>query len=95
MLEQWQQFLDENSSNWSYGVVPNLVKELDKAIRLENPRLFNAITYQLAKHGITLDKKGHLRFATELIREELERERSERVARAERSEGEGWGSGGE
>ena len=81
MLEQWKQFLDENSSNWSYGIVPNLVKELDKAIKLENPRLFNAITYQLAKHGITLDKKGHLRFATELIREEFAFDESESEAR--------------
>lgn len=59
MEKQWQQFLDDNQTNWSYGIVPSLVDKLDKA---ENAQAFAEIENTLLTQGICIDKNGNLNF---------------------------------
>lgn len=64
MIKQWKKFLAENSSNWSYGIVPTLVERLDIAIKAGDVETAQEILDALASQGVALTKAGNLYFVT-------------------------------
>lgn len=67
MKQQWVQFLDDNSANWSYGIVPELVHLLAQAQKTGDIGLELYALYGLRAQGIRLDKNGDLCFTIDLI----------------------------
>ena len=67
MRKQWQEFLDENQSSWSYGIVPSLVKRLDQAQKAEDQKSIKEILDALATQGVILGKDGNLYFISDAI----------------------------
>lgn len=67
MIEQWQGFLEENSSCWNYGIVPSLVERLAAAIDardyVEISYLLDSLYYQ----GVMLDDNDNLCFVADYI----------------------------
>lgn len=63
MRKQWRKFLEDNSSNWSYGIVPALVERLDEALKAGDDGIVQDMVAYLASRGVILDKNGNLRFA--------------------------------
>lgn len=66
MKKQWKQFLEENSSYWSYGIVPSLVKRLDEALKAGDDETVQEIFDSLSTQGVTLDENGNLRFIMDI-----------------------------
>ena len=64
MKKQWQKFIDDNSSNFSYGIVPVLVERLDKAIKAGDEETAKEILDALASQGVILSITGNLYFVT-------------------------------
>ncbi len=71
MKEQWQRFLEDNSSCWNYGIVPSLVKRLDDAIEsvgdCEVNELINELIDSLYFQGVMLNDEGNLCFVADYI----------------------------
>jgi len=71
MREQWQRFLDDNSSCWSYGIVPSLVERLAVAIDAvgdyEVNELIKELIDSLYFQGVMLDGEGNLCFVADYI----------------------------
>ena len=67
MKKQWQKFLEENSSYWSYGIVPSLVESLDKAIKANDDETVQEILEALETQGVTLTRAGNLYHVTDII----------------------------
>ena len=67
MREQWRKFLQDNKSNWSYGIVPDLVNCLAEAIDardyVEISYLLDSLYYQ----GVMLDDNDNLCFVADYI----------------------------
>lgn len=65
MIKQWKKFLADNSSNFSYGIVPTLVERLDIAIKAGDVETSQEILDALATQGVALTKAGNLYFVKE------------------------------
>ena len=67
MREQWRKFLQDNESNWTYGIVPDLVRRLADAIDandyVEISYLLDSLYYQ----GVMLDDEDNLCFVADYI----------------------------
>lgn len=68
MRKQWQKFLEENGSYWSYGIVPQLVESLDKALKAGDEETAQEILDALETQGVTLTKAGNLYHITDIFR---------------------------
>lgn len=66
MRKQWKKFLEDNSSNWSYGIVPSLVERLDEALKAGDDGIVQEALDGLAAQGVILDENGNLRFAMDI-----------------------------
>jgi hypothetical protein len=68
MKKQWSKFLDDNQTNWSYNIVPSLVRKLaaEKDVT-EQAKIIDS----LATQGVVLTPKGNLDFATNQILSDL------------------------
>lgn len=64
MKKQWQKFLDDNASNWSYNIVPNLVKRLAEA-KTHDEKADALKT--LSAQGVVLTPDGNLAFFSRLV----------------------------
>jgi len=60
MKKQWKEFLEDNQSNWSYDIVPSLVRKLATE---KNTAEQAKIIDSLALQGIVITPKGNLDFA--------------------------------
>ena len=67
MRKQWRKFVQENQSSWSYGIVPSLVKRLDKAQKAGDQETFKETLDALATQGVVLGKDGNLYFISEVV----------------------------
>ena len=67
MKKQWKQFLEDNSSFWSYGIVPQLVESLDKALKAGDENTAQEILDALETQGVTLTRAGNLYHVTNII----------------------------
>ncbi len=71
MREQWRKFLDDNSSCWNYGIVPNLVERLDSAINAvgdcEVNELIMDLIDSLYLQGVMVNEEGDLCFVADYI----------------------------
>jgi len=64
MKKQWKKFLEDNQSNWSYDIVPSLVRKLATE---KNTAEQAKIIDSLALQGIIITPKGDLDFMTNQI----------------------------
>ena len=67
MKKQWKEFLEENQSSWSYGIVPSLVKRLDKAQKAGDQESVKEVLDGLASQGVVLGKDGNLYFISDVV----------------------------
>ena len=67
MREQWRKFLQDNKSNWTYGIVPDLVKCLVVAIDANDYDEINYLLDSLYCQGVMLDDDGNLCFVADYI----------------------------
>ncbi len=67
MKKQWKEFLEENQSNWSYGIVPSLVKRLDAAQKAGDQESVQEVLDGLASQGVVLGKDGNLYFISDVV----------------------------
>ena len=67
MREQWKRFLDDNESNWAYGIVPDLVRRLVVAIDAHDYDAINYLLDSLYYQGVMLDDNGNLCFVADCI----------------------------
>lgn len=67
MKKQWKKFLEENQSNWSYGIVPRLVKRLDAAQKAGDAKSVQEVLDGLASQGVVLGKDGNLYFVSDVV----------------------------
>jgi hypothetical protein len=67
MKKQWKEFLEENQSNWSYGIVPSLVKRLDAAQKAGDQESVKEALDGLASQGVVLGKDGNLYFISDVV----------------------------
>ncbi len=71
MREQWQRFLEDNSSCWNYGIVPSLVKRLAAAIDsvgdCEVNELIIDLIDALYSQGVMVNDEGNLCFVADYI----------------------------
>jgi hypothetical protein len=66
MKKQWTKFLEDNASEWSYGIVPSLVKRLDEALKAGDDETVQETFDSLAAQGVILDEDGNLRFIMDI-----------------------------
>jgi hypothetical protein len=59
MKKQWSKFLEDNQSNWSYDIVPSLVRKLDASDDEEEQA---KIIDSLAMQGVVITFNGNLDF---------------------------------
>lgn len=64
MKKQWVKFLEDNQSNWSYDIVPALVRKL--AMTKDSTKQAEIIN-NLALQGIVITSNGNLDFAMNQI----------------------------
>ena len=67
MRKQWRKFVQENQSSWSYGIVPSLVKRLDKAQKAGDQESVKEVLDGLASQGVVLGKDGNLYFVSDVV----------------------------
>ena len=67
MKKQWKEFLEENQSNWSYGIVPSLVARLDAAQKAGDEESVQEVLDGLASQGVVLGKNGNLYFYLDAV----------------------------
>ena len=67
MKKQWKEFLEENQSSWSYGIVPSLVKRLDAAQKAGDAKSGQEVLDGLASQGVVLGKDGNLYFFSDIV----------------------------
>jgi hypothetical protein len=67
MREQWQRFLEDNESNWNYGIVPNMVKRLAEAIDANDYFEISYLLDSLYYQGVMLDDEDNLCFVADYI----------------------------
>lgn len=67
MKKQWKEFLEENQSSWSYGIVPSLVKRLDAAQKAGDQESVQEVLDGLASQGVVLGKDGNLYFVSDVV----------------------------
>lgn len=67
MKKQWRKFLDENESNWPYGIVPELVKRLADAVDAGDDKEVKDLLVSLYSQGVILDDKDNLCFVADCI----------------------------
>ncbi len=67
MRTQWKEFVEENQSNWSYGLVPCLVERLDVAIKAGDGERVKEVLDGLALQGVVLGKDGNLYFVSDIV----------------------------
>jgi hypothetical protein len=65
MRKQWQKFIDDNSSNFSYGIVPSLVERLHDAMTANDDVAMAQALDGLRAQGIILAKDGNLYYMNE------------------------------
>lgn len=68
MKKQWQKFIDDNSSNFSYGIVPALVERLHEAMTAGDDVAMTEALDGLRSQGIILGKDGNLYYMNEAFR---------------------------
>lgn len=68
MRKQWQKFLDDNASNWSYGIVPALVERLHDAMVSGDDVAMRELLDGLRAQGVILGKDGNLYYMNEAFR---------------------------
>lgn len=67
MKEQWQKFLDDNNSLWSFNIVPQLVHKLDVLVSMGDESAIQGVLGALARQGVTLDENGDLCFLGDIF----------------------------
>ena len=67
MKKQWRKFLDENEGNWSYGIVPELVRRLAEVVELGDDEEVIDLLDSLYLQGVMLDDEGNLCFVVDYI----------------------------
>lgn len=67
MREQWQRFLDDNESNWNYGIVPELVERLAEAVEVGDDEEVMDLLESLYFQGVMLDDNDNLCFVADCI----------------------------
>lgn len=66
MKKQWIKFLEEHKSNWSYGIVPSLVKRLAEGIEADDEKIVQEALEGLVAQGVILDKNKNLHFIMDI-----------------------------
>lgn len=67
MKKQWEEFIAENQSNWSYGIVPCLVNRLDVALKDGDVESIKEVMNDLELQGVVLGEDGNLYFMSDII----------------------------
>lgn len=67
MREQWQRFLDDNESNWNYGIVPSMVECLAEAVEVGDDEKVMDLLDGLYLQGVMLDDNDNLCFVADYI----------------------------
>ena len=67
MKKQWKEFLEENQSSWSYGIVPSLVERLAVAQKAGDQESVQEVLDGLASQGVVLGKDGNLYFISDVV----------------------------
>jgi hypothetical protein len=67
MREQWRKFLQDNESNWTYGIVPAMVERLAEAVELGDDEKIKDLLDGLYTQGVMLDDNGNLCFVADYI----------------------------
>jgi hypothetical protein len=67
MKEQWRKFLQDNEDNWSYGIVPDLVRRLAEAVEVGDDEKVMDLLDSLYYQGVMLDDEDNLCFVADCI----------------------------
>lgn len=71
MKKQWEDFIEANESNWSYGIVPRLVNNLAEAVENGDVAAAQDARDGLAEQGVIVTPEENLAFLVDLVCRDL------------------------